>query len=56
MLTDHCYNSKADIWSLGILCYELLCGFFPFEIQNYNDTMDNIKNQKPKEYPENLPQ
>ena len=28
------YDIKEDIWSLGIICYELLVGKFPFDSQN----------------------
>lgn len=27
------YNNKIDVWSVGILTYELLFGKVPFEIQ-----------------------
>lgn len=37
------YNSKADIWSLGIIFYELLTGKTPYNIKNYDELVDYIK-------------
>lgn len=31
------YDSKIDIWSIGILTYEMLYGTIPFEIRNPRD-------------------
>ena len=38
------YGKEADIWSLGILCYELLRGKKPFEADSFEDLVDKIKN------------
>jgi maternal embryonic leucine zipper kinase len=27
-------GSEADIWSMGVLLYALLCGFLPFDDEN----------------------
>ena len=31
------YDSKIDIWSIGVLTYELLYGTIPFEIRHIDD-------------------
>lgn len=41
MVEKHKYNKKADIWCLGIIFYELLCGYFPFDLQTIED-INNI--------------
>lgn len=29
-----CYNEKADLWSLGVMLYELLSNKTPFDAQS----------------------
>ncbi len=33
------YNENVDIWSLGILLYELIHGFTPFNAKSHIDIM-----------------
>ena len=40
------YNTKCDIWSIGIIMYEMLFGKKLFNGNNYNEVINNIKNQK----------
>jgi len=38
------YNHKVDNWTVGVLCYELLCGSPPFETEQQNETYRRIVN------------
>ena len=36
------YDEKEDIWSLGIICYQLLVGEHPFNSDNLNELINKV--------------
>ena len=40
------YNEKVDIWSLGIITYQLLSGLTPFDANRMEDINNNIVNKE----------
>lgn len=44
MVEQKDYDKKVDNWTVGILCYELLCGKPPFETDDQNATYRLIVN------------
>ena len=40
---DLCYDEKADIWSLGALCYQMLIGNSPFDAYNMQELVEKIE-------------
>lgn len=48
--SDLIYSTEVDIWSVGILAYELLAGRAPFERDSRLQTFEHILTQDP-EYP-----
>lgn len=36
------YNSKADLWSIGVCFYHMIFGFLPFEANTYDDLKKKV--------------
>lgn len=45
ILAEEYFSSKCDIWSLGMMFYELLYGRTPWTGKTPNELLDNIKNK-----------
>jgi serine/threonine protein kinase len=50
LLAGKYYNNKADIWSLGVLLYEMIFGKCPYEENSMLQLLKLIQN-KPLEFP-----
>ena len=42
VLDKQTYNSKADIWSIGVVLYAMLCGYLPYEDQKTSNLYKKI--------------
>lgn len=42
MCAKETYSEMVDIWGLGVLCYEFLCGKAPFYAEKQKETMSRI--------------
>lgn len=39
------YTNKADLWSIGIVFYQLLFGRIPFDVRNYDELKEKVQTQ-----------
>jgi serine/threonine protein kinase len=39
------YDTKSDIWSIGVLTYELMYNCIPFEIRHPNDMLKIVEEE-----------
>lgn len=53
MVEGRNHDEKVDMWSLGVLCYELLTGSPPFENENNRETYRRIVNVE-LQYPDKI--
>ena len=44
IITRHPYDAKLDMWTIGVLAYELSAGFAPFSAENRGETSKKIRN------------
>jgi len=40
------YTENIDIWGLGILLYEMVHGYSPFDGKTYHEILNNIMNKE----------
>ena len=56
LITSEGYDGRADVWSLGVICYELLAFTRPFTGDNIAQLAMAIARKNPKDLPPETPQ
>ena len=57
MSTGGGYNSKADLWSIGVCFYQMLFGKTPFDAKSYEDLKTKVKTESGNKlrFPKDIP-
>lgn len=55
--TGGSYNSKADLWSIGVCFYQMIFGKTPFDAKSYDDLKDKVKSESGNKlrFPKDIP-
>lgn len=43
MSKETSYTNKADLWSIGVVFYQLLFGLNPFDSKNYQELKNKVR-------------
>jgi serine/threonine protein kinase len=56
-LVDHTFSQKSDVWSFGVLAYEMFTlGQVPYATLDHNEVFEFLKSGKRLERPEAMPE
>ncbi|KAJ3344241.1 Serine/threonine-protein kinase [Gonapodya sp. JEL0774] len=54
ILRHHKYDARADLWSVGVVLYEMLCGRVPFRAKSQADLLRRIDSQGGVRWPDEV--
>ena len=49
------YDSKCDLWSIGVIIYQLIFDRIPFNVKSKQELIDKIKKMKKLDIPKDIP-